>query len=163
MPLPMRLSVGLLSLAVACGGVAWRLQAEAATALERATEVQESPVPEARGAPTSLEEYREVVRALQESIEVRGRIDHLLTRVEGVLGTLGEHQDDAAAVTAAAEGRLEEIARTLGGAERATDLSVVQLRQLGGRLGSTARLARLIAEELEELDRSLGPSAGGSP
>jgi hypothetical protein len=40
---------------------------------------------------------------------------------------------------------------------------VVQLRELGGRLGTTARLARLIAEELEELDRSLGPSAGGSP
>ena len=159
----MRVSVSLLSLAVVTGAAAWRLQAEAASALERATVVQEAPVPQAEGAPTSLEEYREVVRALQESIELHGRIDGLLTRVEDVLGTLGEYQGDAARVTAAAEGRLEEIARTLGGAERATDRSVVQLRELGGRLGTTARLARLIAEELEELDRSLGPSAGGSP
>lgn len=162
--LPTRLSVGLLALAVAAGGAAWHLQGEAATALDRAVAVQERRVPEpADAAPTSLEEYRSVIRALQESIGLRGRIDGLLTRVEDVLVALGEHQTQASSVAEAARGELEEIARTLGGAGEATDLSVTRLGELDGRLGDTARLARLIAEELEELDRSLGPSAGVAP
>lgn len=162
--LPTRLSIGLLALAVAAGGAAWRLQAEAATALERAVAVQERRIPEPEdAAPTSLEEYRNVIRALQESIALRGRIDRLLTRVEDVLATLGEHQTQAAAVAEGARGELEEIARILGGAGEATDLSVTRLGELDGRLGDTARLARQIAEELEELDRSLGPSAGVGP
>lgn len=160
---PARLSMGLLVLAAAAGSAAWRLQSEAATALERAVSVQERRIPQVGGAPTSLEEYRDVIRALQESIALRGRIDGLLTRVEGMLGTLGDRQDDAGTVADAARGELEEIARTLGGAEQAAGVSVDRLGELGGRLDETAGLARLIAEELEELDRSLGPSAGGSP
>lgn len=158
-----RVVAGLLGVAIALGAAAWRLQWEAATALQEAVRVQGSTVPEPADSPTSLEEYREVVRALQESILLRGRIDGVLGRVEGMLATLTGHQEDAATVTAAAEEQLEQIARTLGGAERATGVSVERLGELAGRLETTDRLAELIADELEELDRSLGPSAGGLP
>ena len=158
-----RASLVLLAVATACGAGAWRLQAEAGELLKQAVAVQEAEVPEEGGSSPSLEEYQDVVEALEESIALRSRIDALLSRVEELTSALGRQQQEAAAVTAEAESRLDEIGGILGAARTEARRSGEQLTVLLESLGRTPRLARLIAEELEELDRSLGPSVGRSP
>lgn len=162
-PLAARLTVGLLGLSTILGAAAWAVQSEAEGLLERAIAVQEEPVPPAEGEPPALEEYRDVVGALEESIALRQEIDDLLSRVEELVGSLREQQGSAADVTASAGERLEEIGRILGSARHSARSSGGRLSGLADTLGLTPRLARLIAEELEEMDRRFGPSVGGSP
>lgn len=158
-----KLVIGLLAAAAALGSAAWLVQSQAGEMLERAVDVQRSPAPASDGEPPRLEEYRDVVGALEESIALRGEIDDLLARVEQLTGELRGLQASATEVTGGARDRLEEIGRTLGGARRSARLSGGRLRGLTGLLGATPRLARLIAEELEELDRRFGPSIGAAP
>lgn len=156
-----RLIAALLAVSVGCGAGAWRLQADATDTLVRALAVQRSEVPEAPGEPPSLEEYRQVIDALQRSISLRQGIDDVLSEVESAVLSLRESQGAASAVAVGAEGEVAEIGALLGGARESAGRSLERLGELGGSLETSVRLARLIAEELEELDRKLGPSAGG--
>ena len=140
--------------------LAWSLQASAAADLQEARRVQERDTTAEGGKPPSPEQNREIIASLNESIAVRQLIDEQLQRIEASVQALSGSQRAADAVTVAALSEIERIAAELGGAGRAARSAVGRLGQLEAKLRSSARLADLIADELAELDRKMGPSAG---
>ena len=154
---PARVTLVCLAVAASAFALAWQMQSSAAAALLRAQELQQAEVPEDEGPPPKVQDYRDILTVLQESLEVRKRIDGLLTEVEGAIAELRTLQTEADEISTLALEELEAIAATLGGAIDAAGGSLNGLRSLDARLNTSERLARLIAEELEELDRKLGP------
>lgn len=160
---PQRLALVLLAAAAVTSFGAWQIQSAAARALERAHDVQQRPVPEDDSPPPRVEDYRAVLDTLNESIEIRRDIDSVLAELESVVSGLREAQTEAERISDQAMRQLDLIAETLGGAATAAERATGRLGTLSDRLGTSARLARLIAEELEELDEKLGPSVGERP
>lgn len=157
-PTPSILALALLAFAVFQSFVAWNIQTRAADDLAEARRLSETEVESSDSEPESLGDYRAILASLEESIEIRRDIDDLLTDVEAIVGELGAQQAAARTTAVDARDELDTIAGTLGGAVRAARRSFAELTDLGDTLARSARLAARIAEELEELDRSMGPS-----
>jgi hypothetical protein len=148
----------LLAVATFAVGSAWQLQATAAHDLARARYLQSVEVPDPGGDPPQPEENRRILDSLQDSIEIRREIEVTLQRVEGAVRSLSTSQAASEQTSERAERELGHIAAALGGAVDASGASLQRLGTLRDRLDASARLARLIAEELEELDHRLGPT-----
>lgn len=148
-----------LSIAALCTFTAWRLQSSAADALVSARRIQNLEVPDSGVQPASVQEYRAIVRSLQRSIDIRTEIDGLLAEVDEIVRALNETQTDAIVTADETRDELARIGQILGGSGRASRESVDGLTSLRDRLERSAELGELIADELEELDESLGPSA----
>ncbi|MDQ3986775.1 MAG: hypothetical protein M3280_09795 [Actinomycetota bacterium] len=153
----------LLALAVALGGLAWGLQSAAGNDLVKAREVQKREVPEDDSAPPDLGDYRLILETLDRSITIRRRIDGVLATIERRVEGFQNQQRSARHVSVTGRQEIDAIAALLGGASKSTRSAVKKLRELGDAIDVSADLSVLIAEELEELDRSLGPTVGDGP
>lgn len=156
-------TIGMLFAAAVLSCGAWALQAAAAADLHRALEIQAQEVPDPGGGPPSLDEYEAVLTTLDSSIEIRRNVDSLLGEIEAAVGRLEGRQDASLDIVSEAVATLEAIARSLDPSVAAARSSRSHLTDLRGALAHSVRLARAIAEELEELDRKMGPSAGDGP
>lgn len=157
-PTPSLLAMSLLAFAVAQSFVAWSFQVRAGDRFSEARRVSETEVDSPDSEPESVDDYRAILASLEESIEIRRGIDGQLADVEAIVAELGAQQETAQLTAGEARAELDTIGRTLGGAVRAARLSFAELTNLRDTLLASARLAARIAEELEELDQSLGPS-----
>jgi hypothetical protein len=155
---PWPVALVLLAVATFSFGGAWQLQATAANELARARDLQDVEVPDPGGEPPRPGENRRILDSLRDSIDIRRDIEGTLGRVETAVRSLSTRQADSALASESAGRELGRIAIALGGAVGASGASVSRLGTLHGRLHRSARLARIIAEELEELDRRLGPT-----
>jgi hypothetical protein len=155
---PWPVALVLLAVATFALGSAWQLQATAAADLARARDLQDVEVPDPGGEPPRPGENRRILESLRDSIDIRRDIEGTLQRVEAAVRSLSIRQAESALTSESARRELGRIATALGGAVDAAGVSVSTLGTLHGRLHKSARLARLIAEELEELDRRLGPT-----
>jgi hypothetical protein len=155
---PWPVGLVLLTVATFAIGGAWQLQATAAADLTRARALQDVEVPDPGGDPPRPDENRRILDSLRDSIDIRREIEDTLQRVETAVRSLSVRQAESALASESAGRELGRIAIALGGAVGASGASVSRLGTLHGRLEKSARLARLIAEELEELDRRLGPT-----
>ena len=153
-----KLTVVFLSVAVLAMFAAWQEQLAAGSALAAARRIQNIEIPDSGAEPASAEDYRQIVESLDESIAIRTRIDGLLTDVEDIVTGLNETQKSAIGTAAATKGHVSEIGRVLAGSIEASRDSVDGLKTLQARLARSAELGGAIAEELEELDQSLGPT-----
>ena len=156
-----RIVVGALGVAVALFAGAWQLQDSAATDLAEAKRLQSAEAEGGGGEPPKVSDNRQIVAVLQESIGIRRDIESDLVAIEDAIHSLQARQLDAAQTTAGARVELAGIADALAGSVAASKESRAGLGTLTRRLRTSARLAALIAEELEELDRKMGPTAGG--
>jgi hypothetical protein len=161
--IPPRLVAVLLGIAVILMAGAWQLQSSAAHDLQRAQEAQDRDVPESDSEPPDPDDYRAILDTLEHSIEIRRDIELQLQAIEGSIASLEGRQTEAAETATSAREALVAIANALGGAADASNSSLDRVSVLQDRLGLSARLARLIAQELEELDHKLGPTAGRRP
>ena len=148
----------LLVAAVALAIVAWQMQSSAASDLARTLEVQQDEVGGEGGEPPDVADYRRILQTLNRSIAIRKNIDASLSRIESAVDALRNEQEKAAAISAAGKQQIAQIATTLGSAAGAAKTTAGDLTTLDGHLGKSERLSRLIAEELEELDRTFGPT-----
>jgi hypothetical protein len=155
---PWAIALVLLAVATFAVGSAWQLQATAAADLARARDLQEVEVPDPGGEPPRPDENRRILDSLRDSIDIRREIEGTLQRVETAVRSLSVRQAESARASERAGRELDRIATALAGAVDASSTSVSRLGTLHRRLEKSARLARLIAEELEELDRRLGPT-----
>ena len=163
MPSPNVLAVGLLVGAVVFGGLAWMIQADAAATYDDAIRIQNAQVPESDAAPPAISDNKAVIETLERSIAIRKRVDGLLGEVEDLIDSLSRRQAEALAIAQRSQQELAMIARNLDSSVTSAEASSRRLGSLRDQLRTSARLAALIAEELEELDRSLGPTVGGEP
>lgn len=152
------ISIGLLASAVVMMLASWGLQSEAAGNLERAGALSAADLEDGGPGGESIADYRAVLESLNESIEIRTEIDAMLTDVEGIIVALQEQSDAARTTADESRAELDMIARTLGGAVGAARSSFDDLGGLEDTLRIAGRLADLIADELETLDRKLGPT-----
>lgn len=150
--------VTLLVAAVAFGVIAWQMQSSAASDLARTLEVQQDEVGGGGGEPPDVSDYRRILQTLNRSIAIRKDIDSSLSRIESAVEALRSEQEKAAAISTAGKQQIEGIATTLGSAAGAAETTARDLSTLDGHLAKSKRLSRLIAEELEELDRTFGPT-----
>lgn len=153
-----RLAAIFLGIAVIATFLAWQLQSAAGDDLASARRIQNIEIPDSGAEPASAEDYREIVRSLDRSIAIRTRIDGLLTEVESIVQGLNETQERAIVTAATTKTDVGSIGRVLGGSIEASRESVEGLRMLRARLARSEELGAAIAEELEELDRSFGPT-----
>jgi hypothetical protein len=153
----------LLALAAVAGLGGWQLQAGAGRALEDARTIQLREVKESDSAPPTPKDNRRIIESLTESIAIRKHIDGILARIERDVRYLQSREEQAQDITQLVREQLDLIARSLGSAVASSRASITELGDLDESLARSARLARLIAEELEELDRKMGPSAGNRP
>lgn len=153
--------VAIVGVVLGLGG--WILQSSATSALQKALEVQQREVPDDGGAPPSLGQYRAVVTTIEDSIGIRQNIDSLLGGIESDVEALVATQSDSRRVVADALDSLTSIAGKLDSSVTSARDSSDRLSALRERLRRTYVLARLIADELEELDESMGPSAEREP
>ncbi|MGH2755511.1 MAG: hypothetical protein ACRDLB_13920 [Actinomycetota bacterium] len=163
LPPPNIITSGLLAGAVVFAGLAWSIQADAASTSREAIRVQNEEVPESDAPPPDVDEYQAILDTLDRSIAIRKRVDGLLVEVEELVGSLRRRQVEAASIAESAQQELRMIAADLYSSVTSARASSRKLNSLEGDLAVSARLAALIAEELEELDRSLGPSLGREP
>ena len=157
---PATLAALIFVAAIVFTGIAWQVQAAAARALTRAHELQERDTGDEGSPPPSTAENKEVLAVLDESIRIRQEIDDMLAVVESSVAGLRQSQSRSQAIAVSGRRQLVAIGGALGGSVGATRSSVTRLRQLDSSLDTSVILARLIAEELEELDRKLGPTVG---
>lgn len=150
-----------MGVAVALFAGAWQLQETAAKDMAEAQRLQQAETEDGGGEPPKVSHNRQIIAVLQESIAIRRDIEGDLVAIEDAVHSLQARQLDAAQTTSAARDGLAAIARALGGSVAASAESREGLGTLTRRLRTSARLAALIAQELEELDRKMGPSAGG--
>lgn len=148
----------LLTAAVLLGALAWQMQSSAVADLQRARSVQEDEVGGDSGAPPKVAQYRKILDTLDRSLRIRKDIDADLGRIERTVAALQGEGDEAAAISEAGGGEIERIAKTLGSAAGSARAVTDALGTLEGRLSTSRSLSRQIAEELEELDRSFGPT-----
>ena len=158
---PGPLAVALLAVAVAAAGAAWLLQAAAGDDLRQAAVMQEREVADPGGDPPDIADYEAILEELTEAIEVRQDIESRLVIIEDTVALLKRQSIEGRGRTIEGAEALTDIGAGLGAAIDAAKKSRTRLGVLDSRLEESARLARLIAEELEELDRRLGPSGDG--
>jgi hypothetical protein len=119
--------------------------------------VQSKEVGSDDGAPPSAADNRAIIASLERGIAVRKKIDEQLQLIESSVANLAQRQAEAEEITRLAFEEVGAIGRALGGASGAARRSVDRLGDLRLELRRSAELARAIAEELEELDRKMGP------
>jgi hypothetical protein len=153
-----KLATVFLSIAVVAMFIAWQEQKAAGDALAAARRIQNIEIPDSGAEPASADDYRQIVRSLDESIAIRTRVDGLLSDVEEIVTGLNETQRRAIATAATTRDDVGRIGSVLAGSIEASRDSIDGLRALQARLARSAELGRAIAEELEELDQSLGPT-----
>jgi hypothetical protein len=151
------LTAVLLSVAIAGMGVAWKTQADAAQALADAKRIQEENVPESEPDNPSPETNRRIIANLDRAVRVRSVIDRTLRDLLEVFDRFAVNQERADEVTGSAERDLRLIAEYLSRAVASSRSARRGLESTTGDLGVARGLAWKIAEELEELDRKLGP------
>ena len=156
-----RIAAGALIVAVALFAGAWQLQTTAAADLAEAERLQAEEVDGGGGEPPKVSHNRQIVEVLRESIDIRRDIEGDLVAIEEAVHSLQARQLEAAQTTASARSELAGIADALASSVAASRASSDGLAALTSRLETSARLAALIAEELEELDRKMGPRAAG--
>jgi hypothetical protein len=161
--IPSRIAAILLGIALLLMAGAWQLQSRAGADLEAAQEAQSRETQESDSEPPDPDDYRAILATLEHSIVIRRDIEEQLQAIESSIASLESRQAEAAVTASTARDALLAIARALGGAADASNASLGSVDTLKDRLGVSAELARLIAEELEELDHKLGPTAGGRP
>ena len=156
--------ITIVALAIGAGGslLGWALQGRAADAFRDARELQ-SRETHSDAEPPSPDENEAIIAALGDAIGVRRSIESVLVRIEGDVRFLSEQQEQAQTIAGQADEQLTAIGGSLAASVDASAHSITRLSRLKGALQRSAELARLIAEELEELDRNLGPSAGRGP
>lgn len=154
-----RLAATLLAAAVAAGAYAWQVQRGAADLLERARALQQASGQGGGSAGPELADYRAVLTTLERSVAIRRDIDRLVSRAETIVASFERSRRAALDTAAAAATELAGTAAELGAAARAARAGARVLGPLAEHLARAVRLARLIAAELAELDRSLGPKA----
>lgn len=162
-PGPDHLAIALLVTAVTTAGAAWAVQSSAAADLAEAHEIGQREVPSNDSPPPDLDDYHAILDTISDSVTIRRDIDELLGTVEETVAEFEEQRATAEAIIADALDQLAAIGRSLDSSLTAAEDSDSKLQTLGTRLERSAELAAAIARELEELDNSLGPSAGGSP
>lgn len=148
---------------IVLGLAGWGLQSSAASDLQAALQVRGKEVPDEGGSPPSLEQYRAVVSTIERSIGIRRDIDAVLGDIEEQITALVNSQADSRAVVDGALESLLLIGKRLDSSVDSARKGAGELASLRQRLRRTYVLARRIANELEELDESMGPSAGGGP
>lgn len=153
-----KLTVAFLFIAVLALLGAWRAQTSAGDALAAARQVQEAEVPDSDSDSASVRDYRAIVSSLEKSIAIRSEIDGLLGEVEEIVGNLNKTQQQAIETARVTRDEVGGIGHILSGSIDASRDSLEGLRVLRKRLARSAELSRLIADELEELDESLGPT-----
>lgn len=158
-----KLSVAALALSAVCSIVAWTNFSAAANGAAEAHRIQAQEAPQGGGEPPDLEEYRAILDTLDESLEIRTQIDDLLGQIESSIARIEGRQDDAISLVSSALEEVEAITLSLGSSAESASISDRALTSLRDKLATSASLARAIAEELEELDRSMGPSIGDGP
>ena len=139
---------------------AWQLQRSAAEDLIEARVVQSRKIGSNDSPPPSPAENRAIIASLDRGIAVRKKIDDQLRAIESSVASLAIRQQEAEDITKLAYREVAAIGRALGGATGAAQRSVTRLGRLRLQLRDSAELARAIAEELEELDRKMGPGGG---
>lgn len=154
---PQLLAGALLVGAVLGMGAAWKMQDRAADLLADAKRINEATVPEAETDPPSSDVNREIIDNLDRAVVVRAAIDESLQQILEVVAGVSERQALSEAMVADARADLSDITSLLGRAVTAAEGSGARLRRTSGDIAVSRRLARLIAEELEELDRKMGP------
>lgn len=162
-PAPDHLAIALLVTAVVTAGAAWAVQSSAAADLAEADEIGQREVPSDDSPPPDLDDYHAILDTISDSVEIRRDIDELLGTVETTVAEFEGQRATAEAIIADALDQLAAIGRSLDSSLKAAEDSDSKLKTLEARLERSAELAAAIARELEELDNSLGPSAGGSP
>jgi hypothetical protein len=158
-----KVAASLLASAVVLMGGAWQLQNSAAHDLAGAREAHGREVANDDSSAPDPKDYEAILATLEHSIEIRQAIEVQLEAIESSVAALGGRQAEASQTAATAREELVRIASALGGAAEASDASLKRVAILEDRLQISARLARLIAKELAELDHKLGPTAGGRP
>ena len=157
-----RITVILLAIGAAASLGGWLFQERAADAFRDAKELQARETT-SDAEPPSPDENEAIIAALQDAIEVRRSIESVLVRIEDDVEFLSSQQEQAQQITGQADEQLGAIGGSLAVSVEASSQSIARLGGLEKALRRSTALAHLIAEELEELDRNMGPSAGGRP
>lgn len=157
-----RITVILLAVGTVASFGGWLSQERAADAFRGARELQARET-SSDVDPPSPGENEAIIAALQDAIEVRRSIEAVLVRIEDDVSFLSDQQEQAQQITGQADEQLSAIGGALAASVEASTQSVTRLGRLEDALRRSAELARLIAEELEELDRNMGPSADRRP
>ena len=155
-----KITVVLLAIGAAGSLAGWALQGRAADAFRDAKDLQ-SRETESDTQPPSPKENEAIIAALGDAIEVRRSIEEVLVSIESDVRFLSDQQAQAQQITGQADSQLNAIGGSLAASVEASARSIDRLSRLERLLRRSSVLARLIAEELEELDRNMGPSAGG--
>lgn len=156
--IPAWTGLALLIAGVAFGGIAWQMQGAAAGDLAEAIEVQQDEPPDDSAPPPKISQYKMILDTLDESLRIRKQIDDSLGEIEEAVAALSREQSKAKEISTRGGAEITRIAETLGAAAGAARVTATELRTLRQRLDVSADFSRAIAEELEELDRSLGPT-----
>lgn len=155
---PHTLVIVLLAVAASALGAAWKVQHEAADLLAEARAINAATVPETDTAPPSADLNREIIDNLDRAVGVRANIDSSLKQILDLVRGVGERQDESRALLSDAAATVDAITAHLGAGVTAAQGSSSGLTRTTRSLRVSLRLARAIAEELEELDRKLGPT-----
>jgi hypothetical protein len=151
------IAAGVMLFAAALGAGAWAVQSAAAHDLVHARAVQGREVDDGGASAPDVEQYRQIIETLDRSIAIRKQIDGLLSDIDRQVAAVDRERGKAEEIAIGGRREIERIASTLGGASGSAHRTVAKLRSLEISIGESARLSRLIAEELEELDESFGP------
>jgi hypothetical protein len=147
-----------LCVAIAGMGVAWKTQADAAQGLADAKRIQTENVPESEPDNPSPETNRRIIANLDRAVRVRSVIDRTLRKLLDVFDQFAVSQERADSVSRAAQRDLRLIVKYLSRAVASSRSARRGLSSTTRDLHGARSLAWRIAEELEELDRKLGPS-----
>jgi hypothetical protein len=147
----------LLGVAIAGMGVAWKTQADAAQGLADAKRIQAENVPESEPDNPSPETNRRIIANLDRAVRVRSVIDTTLRDLLDVFDRFATSQERADDVSRSAQRDLRSIVEYLSRAVASSRSARNGLESTTGDLRVARGLAWKIAEELEELDRKLGP------
>lgn len=155
---PHTLVIVFLTLAAVALSAAWKVQHDAADLLAEARAINAATVPESDTAAPSADVNREIIDNLDRAVVVRATIDSSLRQILDVVRGVGERQSQSRALLSDAAASLDAITAHLGDGVGAAEGSSSGLTRTTRSLRVSFRLARAIAEELEELDRKLGPT-----
>ena len=155
---PQTLACALVAVGALAMGAAWKAQDRASDLLAEARAINEATVPESETDAPSPEVNREIINNLDRAVVVRAEIDRSLQEILELVRGVDQRQRSSRELLAQASDDLSGITLLLDHAVAEASGSSTGLRRTTGDLKVSRRLARLIAEELEELDRKLGPT-----
>jgi hypothetical protein len=125
--------------------------------LADAKRIQAANVPESEPDNPSPETNRRIIANLDRAVRVRSVIDTTLRDLLDIFDQFAASQERADEVSRSAQRDLRLIAGYLSRAVASSRSARTGLASTTGDLRTARELAWKIAEELEELDRKLGP------